>query len=46
MSWIGDHQAESWVILAALLAVLELLSLDLVLIMLAGGAAAGVSRKQ
>lgn len=41
MSWIGDHQWESWLILAGVLAVLELISLDLVLIMLAGGAAAG-----
>lgn len=41
MSWIGDHQMEAWFILAGALAVLELLSLDLVLIMLAGGAVAG-----
>lgn len=41
MSWIGDHQWETWLIAAALLAALEMLSLDLMLIMLAGGALTG-----
>lgn len=41
MSWIGDHQWESWLIAAAVLAALEMLSLDLMLVMLAGGALVG-----
>lgn len=41
MDWLGDHQAAAWTILAVLLGVTEMVSLDLFLIMLAGGAAAG-----
>ncbi|HEX7738700.1 MAG TPA: NfeD family protein [Marmoricola sp.] len=41
MGWIGDHQWEAWLIAAAVLAGLELVSLDLILIMLAGGALVG-----
>ena len=41
MGWIGDHQWESWLIAAAVLACLELVSMDFVLIMLAGGAVVG-----
>ncbi len=42
MDWLSDHLAFGWLGLAVLLGVLELLSLDLVLIMLAGGALAGM----
>ncbi|RNL65803.1 NfeD family protein [Nocardioides marmoriginsengisoli] len=38
MDWIRDHAWESWLIAAIVLGSLELLSMDLVLIMLAGGA--------
>jgi membrane protein implicated in regulation of membrane protease activity len=41
MEWLGDHAAAVWAILAVLLGVAELVSLDLFLIMLAGGAGAG-----
>jgi membrane protein implicated in regulation of membrane protease activity len=41
MGWIGDHAWESWLIVAGVLAVLELVSLDLIFIMLAGGALVG-----
>jgi membrane protein implicated in regulation of membrane protease activity len=39
--WLGEHAWAIWLALAALLAVAEILSLDLVLIMLAVGALAG-----
>jgi len=39
--WLGDHGWALWLSLAFLLAVAEILSLDLVLIMLATGALAG-----
>jgi membrane protein implicated in regulation of membrane protease activity len=41
MGWIGDHAWEAWLIAAGVLAVLELISLDLIFVMLAGGALAG-----
>ncbi len=41
MDWLTDHAAAAWAILAVLLAGAEMVSLDLFLIMLAGGAAAG-----
>jgi membrane protein implicated in regulation of membrane protease activity len=41
MGWVGDHAWAAWLILAGVLAVLELVSLDLVFIMLAGGALVG-----
>jgi membrane protein implicated in regulation of membrane protease activity len=41
MVWLGDHLWETWLVLAILLGVLELLSLDMVLLMLASGALAG-----
>jgi membrane protein implicated in regulation of membrane protease activity len=39
--WLGDHGWAIWLSLAILLAVAEIMSLDLVLIMLAAGALAG-----
>lgn len=39
--WLGDHGWAIWLSLAFLLAVAEVLSLDLILIMLAAGALAG-----
>lgn len=39
--WLGDHAWAIWLSLALLLAVAEIVSLDLVLIMLAAGALAG-----
>jgi len=42
MDWFQDHMWETWLGLSILLAVAELLSLDLVLLMLAGGALVGV----
>ena len=42
MDWIRDHLTESWLALAVLLGVAEMFSLDLVLIMLAGGALAAM----
>jgi len=41
MDWLSDHMWESWLALAVVLGVLELVSLDLFLIMLAGGAVVG-----
>jgi membrane protein implicated in regulation of membrane protease activity len=41
MDWLADHAAAAWAILAVLLAMAEIVSLDLFLIMLAGGAGAG-----
>ncbi|MFL6023318.1 MAG: NfeD family protein [Marmoricola sp.] len=42
MDWIRDHAPETWLIAALVLVVLELVSTDLILIMLAGGAFAGM----
>ena len=42
MDWIRDHAAETWLIAALVLVVLELASTDLILIMLAVGAFAGM----
>lgn len=41
LDWIKEHQTESWVALALALGVAELVSLDLILAMLAAGAAVG-----
>jgi membrane protein implicated in regulation of membrane protease activity len=41
MGWLADHAWEAWLIAGVVLAVLELVSLDLVFVMLAGGAFAG-----
>lgn len=41
MDWVRDHMWESWLALAVVLGVLELVSLDLFLVMLAGGAVVG-----
>jgi membrane protein implicated in regulation of membrane protease activity len=41
MDWVRDHMWESWLGLAVLLGALELVSLDLFLVMLAGGAIVG-----
>jgi membrane protein implicated in regulation of membrane protease activity len=41
--WLGEHAWAIWLSLAFLLAVAEMLSLDLVLIMLAAGALAGAA---
>jgi membrane protein implicated in regulation of membrane protease activity len=41
MDWLRDHMWESWLALTVVLGVLELLSLDLFLVMLAGGALVG-----
>ena len=41
MEWLSDHAAAAWAVLAVLLAVAEIVSLDLFLVMLAGGAGAG-----
>ncbi|MCW2712001.1 MAG: NfeD family protein [Marmoricola sp.] len=41
MDWLRDHMWESWLALAVVLGVLELVSLDLFLVMLAGGALVG-----
>lgn len=41
MDWIRDHAWESWLVLAALLGVAELFSLEFVLVMLAVGALGG-----
>lgn len=41
--WLGDHAWAIWLALAFLLAVAEIMSLDLVLIMLAAGALAGAA---
>lgn len=42
MDWLRDHVWETWLVVAILLALAELLSLDLFLLMLAGGALAGM----
>ncbi|WP_436699704.1 NfeD family protein [Nocardioides sp. BYT-33-1] len=42
MDWLRDHLWEAWLGTAFVLALAELLSLDLFLLMLAGGALAGV----
>lgn len=42
MDWLGDHAWAAWLGIAAVLGMAELLSLDLVLIMLAVGALAGM----
>ncbi len=42
MDWLGDHLAETWLALGLLLGVAEMFSLDLVMIMLAVGAFAGM----
>lgn len=41
MDWVNDHLWQSWLILAGVLAAAELLSMDLVLLMLAAGAVVG-----
>jgi membrane protein implicated in regulation of membrane protease activity len=41
MEWVGDYMWASWLGLAVLFGVLELVSLDLFLVMLAGGAVVG-----
>ncbi len=41
MDWLGDHAWAIWLSVSFLLAVAEIMSLDLVLIMLAAGALAG-----
>jgi membrane protein implicated in regulation of membrane protease activity len=43
MGWIGDHAWAAWLIAAGVLGVLELVSLDLIFIMLAGGALVGAA---
>ncbi len=42
MDWINDHAAATWLMVAFALAALELLSMDLILIMLAIGALVGM----
>lgn len=42
MDWFRDHLWETWLMIAVALGVLELLSTGLILIMLAGGAVAGM----
>ncbi|TNM39661.1 NfeD family protein [Nocardioides albidus] len=42
MDWLRDHLWEAWLAAAIVLALAELVSLDLFLLMLAGGAVAGV----
>jgi membrane protein implicated in regulation of membrane protease activity len=42
VEWLGDHLSAAWLVLAVGLGVAELVSLDLILLMLAGGALAGV----
>ena len=42
MEWFRDHMWETWTAVAILLGLAELLSLDLVLLMLAVGAGAGI----
>ena len=42
MDWFRDHAWETWLLIAITLGVLELLSTDLILIMLAGGALVGM----
>lgn len=42
MDWFRDHLWETWLTIAVALGVLELLSTDLILVMLAGGALVGM----
>ncbi|MGL5810146.1 MAG: NfeD family protein [Nocardioides sp.] len=42
MSWFGEHMWQTWLAVALLFGVAELFSLDLILIMLAGGATAAM----
>lgn len=42
MEWLKDHLWETWLMLAILLGVAEMFSLDLILVMLAAGALAGM----
>jgi len=42
MDWFRDHLWETWLMIAVTLGVLELISTDLILIMLAGGALVGM----
>lgn len=42
MDWFRDHLWETWLMIAVALGVLELLSTDLILLMLAGGALVGM----
>jgi membrane protein implicated in regulation of membrane protease activity len=42
MDWINDHAAATWLMVAIVLAGLELLSMDLILIMLSVGALVGM----
>src|SRR5262245_22723607 len=42
MDWFSDHMWETWLVLAVVLGLLELLSLDLVLLPLAAGALVGM----
>ena len=46
MDWLSDHLWAGWLALAVALGVLELVSLDLFLIMLAGGAVVGGDRRR
>ena len=41
MDWLREHMWESWLTLAVVLGALELVSLDLIFVMLAGGAMVG-----
>jgi membrane protein implicated in regulation of membrane protease activity len=41
VDWLGDHLATAWLVLAVALGVAELVSLDLILIMVAAGAIVG-----
>lgn len=43
MDWFGDHAWASWLALAIILGVAELASMDLILLMLAGGAVIGMA---
>jgi membrane protein implicated in regulation of membrane protease activity len=42
MDWFRDHLWETWLMIAVALGVMELISTDLILIMLAGGALVGM----
>jgi membrane protein implicated in regulation of membrane protease activity len=42
MDWLGDHQPETWLVIAIALAALEIASTDLILVMLAVGAVAAM----
>ena len=41
MDWVGEHAWAAWLAIAMVLGVAELVSLDLILVMLAAGALAG-----